>query len=182
MVKKKKTTIEMPVLNTRLVAATKVIANDYNPNKVAPPEFDLLVLSIKEDGMTQPIVTYYDETNDVYIVVDGFHRYRACTEVFHLEELPIVTINQSLSNRMASTVRHNRARGTHQIQSMADLVLKLSRNGWKDVEICKHLGMEMEEVIKLKQATGLREAFSSHEFSQSWEEFEARYYPGEANE
>ncbi|MBL1228119.1 ParB-like nuclease domain-containing protein [Enterococcus sp. BWB1-3] len=171
--------ITFPVMEPKMIPINKVVANDYNPNKVAPPEFDLLVTSIKEDGMTQPIVTYYDQENDIYIVIDGFHRYKACKEVFKLKKVPVVTINKSLSNRMASTVRHNRARGTHQIKSMADLVLSLSQDGWSDESICKHLGMSIEEVIKLKQATGLREAFASHTFSKSWDDFEKKYYSGE---
>ncbi|MBC1817147.1 IbrB-like domain-containing protein [Listeria seeligeri] len=173
---KKRKEIAFPVLDVKLVDIQKVVANDYNPNKVAPPEFELLVKSIEEDGMTQPVVTYYDQDNDKYIVVDGFHRYRACLEVFKAGEIPVVTIEKDLSNRMASTVRHNRARGTHQIQSMADLVVKLANDGWKDDEIGNHLGMDLEEIIKLKQATGLREAFSNHVFSKSWEEFESKYY------
>ncbi|ECJ9747345.1 chromosome partitioning protein ParB [Listeria monocytogenes] len=173
---KKRKELNFPVLDVKLVPTEKIIANDYNPNKVAPPEFELLVKSIEEDGMTQPIVAYYDKENDKYIVVDGFHRYRACKEVFKAKEIPVVTIEKDLSNRMASTVRHNRARGTHQIQSMADLVVKLAQDGWKDDEIGSHLGMELEEIIKLKQATGLRESFSNHVFSRSWEEFESKYY------
>lgn len=104
------TSIEFPVLNIKMVDIDKVVANDYNPNKVAPPEMKLLKHSIEEDGYTQPIVTYYDEENDKYIVVDGFHRYRCAKEYFHLAKVPIVTIDKNLSNRMASTIRHNRAR------------------------------------------------------------------------
>ena len=106
--------IEFPVLNVKMVDIDKVEANDYNPNKVAPPEMKLLKHSIEEDGYTQPIVTYYDEERDKYIVVDGFHRYRCAKEYFHLE------------NRMASTIRHNRARGTHQIADMSHIVLTLT--------------------------------------------------------
>lgn len=102
--------IEFPVLNIKMVDIDKVVANDYNPNKVAPPEMKLLKHSIEEDGYTQPIVTYYDKENDQYIVVDGFHRYRCAKEYFHLKKVPIVTIDKNLSNRMASTIRHNRAR------------------------------------------------------------------------
>ena len=102
--------IEFPVLNVKMVDINKVIANDYNPNKVAPPEMELLRHSIEEDGYTQPIVTYYDKDNDVYIVVDGFHRYRCAKEYFNLKQIPIVTIEKDLNNRIASTIRHNRAR------------------------------------------------------------------------
>lgn len=145
--------IEFPVLNVKMVDINKVVANDYNPNKVAPPEMKLLKHSIEEDGYTQPIVTYYDEKNDSYIVVDGFHRYRCAKEYFHLKEIPIVTINKDLRNRMASTIRHNRARGTHQIADMSKIVVDLSNNGWTEAEISKHLGMELDEIIRLKQVS-----------------------------
>lgn len=164
--------ITFPVLNVRMVDIDKVIANDYNPNKVAPPEMKLLKHSIEEDGYTQPIVAYYDEKKDTYIVVDGFHRYRCAKEYFHLKQVPIVTIDKDLSNRMASTIRHNRARGTHQINDMSKIVLDLTNNGWTEKQISKHLGMELDEIIRLKQISGLKEAFSNHEFSKSWEEFE----------
>ena len=165
--------ITFPVMNVKMVDINKVIANDYNPNKVAPPEMKLLKHSIEEDGYTQPIVAYYDSENDIYIVVDGFHRYKCAKEYFHLKEIPIVTINKDLSNRMASTIRHNRARGTHQIIDMSKIVIDLSNNGWEDAQISKHLGMELDEIIRLKQVSGLKEAFANHVFSKSWEEFES---------
>ena len=164
--------IEFPVLNVKMVDIDKVEANDYNPNKVAPPEMQLLKHSIEEDGYTQPIVAYYDKDRDMYIVVDGFHRYRCAKEYFHLKQIPIVTINKDLENRMASTIRHNRARGTHQIADMSHIVLTLTEKGWTEKEISKHLGMELDEIVRLKQITGLKEMFANHEFSKSWEEFE----------
>ena len=164
--------IEFPVLNVKMVDINKVVANDYNPNKVAPPEMQLLKHSIEEDGYTQPIVTYYDKERDIYIVVDGFHRYRVAKEYLDLKEIPIVTIDKDLENRMASTIRHNRARGTHQIVDMSHIVLTLTENGWNEEQISKHLGMELDEIIKLKQITGLKDAFANHTFSKSWEEFE----------
>lgn len=169
---KKKQDIQFPVLNVKMVPIEKVIANDYNPNKVATPEMELLKHSIEEDGYTQPIVTYYDKENDKYIVVDGFHRYRCAKEFFGLKEVPIVTIDKDLNNRMASTIRHNRARGTHQIIDMSKIVLDLTKNGWSEEQISKHLGMELDEIIRLKQISGLKEAFADHVFSRSWEEFE----------
>ena len=152
-------------------------------NKVASKigkKFDVLFIdleaqyrhTIEEDGYTQPIVTYYDKDKDIYIVVDGFHRYRCAKEYFHLKQIPVVTIDKSLENRMASTIRHNRARGTHQIIDMSHIVLTLTQNGWSEKEISKHLGMELDEIIRLKQITGLKEMFANHEFSKSWEEFE----------
>ena len=166
--------ITFPVLNVKMVDIDKVIANDYNPNKVAPPEMKLLKHSIEEDGYTQPIVTYYDKENDIYIIVDGFHRYRCAKEYFHLKQIPIVTINKNLDNRIASTIRHNRARGTHQILDMSKIVMELTKSGWDESTIALHLGMELDEIIRLKQINGLKEAFSNHEFSKSWEEFESK--------
>lgn len=164
--------IEFPVLNVKMVDIDKVIANDYNPNKVAPPEMKLLKHSIEEDGYTQPIVTYYDKNRDIYIVVDGFHRYRVAKEFLQLKQIPIVTIDKDLENRMASTIRHNRARGTHQIIDMSRIVITLTENGWTERQISEHLGMELDEIIRLKQITGLKDAFANHTFSKSWEEFE----------
>lgn len=168
--------IQFPVLNVKLVSLNKIIANDYNPNKVAPPEMDLLELSIIEDGFTQPLVCYYDENFDRYILIDGFHRYRVAKERLSLFEVPVTVINRSLENRIASTIRHNRARGTHEISKMEVIVKNLVDKGWSDIEIGKKLGMDSEEVFRFKQASGLKELFSNHEFSKSWIAFENRYY------
>ena len=156
--------IDFPVLNVQMISTSKVIANDYNPNKVAYPEMKLLKHSIEQDGYTQPIVTYYDKKKDIYVIVDGFHRYRCAKEYFHLEEIPVVVIKKDIKNRMASTIRHNRARGTHQIKDMSIIVKDLAEFGWSDEKICNELGMELDEVIRLKQV------------SKSWDEFEKRYY------
>ncbi|MDD3304456.1 MAG: ParB/RepB/Spo0J family partition protein [Clostridia bacterium] len=164
--------IEYPVLNVKMVDINKVVSNDYNPNVVATPELILLRKSIEEDGYTQPIVTYYDKKEDKYIVVDGFHRYKCAKDYFFLKEVPIVTINKDLKHRMASTIRHNRARGTHQIVDMSKIVTSLTAKGWDEEKICLELGMELDEVIRLKQISGLKEAFANHVFSKSWEEFE----------
>lgn len=161
-------------MNVKMIPIEKVVANDYNPNKVASPEMKLLKKSIEEDGYTQPIVTIYDEEKDIYIVVDGFHRYRCAKEYWDLKEIPCTVIEKDIKNRMASTIRHNRARGTHQIKDMSILVADLYKMGWDDAEICKQLGMELDEVIRLKQITGLKEAFANHEFSKSWEEYESK--------
>jgi ParB-like chromosome segregation protein Spo0J len=166
--------ITFPVLKVKMIPMDKIVANDYNPNKVAPPEMKLLKKSIEEDGYTMPIVVYQDKENDCYIIVDGFHRYRCAKEYFGLSEIPATIIDKDLSNRMASTIRHNRARGTHQIKSMSDIVLSLIHQGWDDLKIAQHLGMDAEEVLRLKQITGLKEAFSHHEFSKSWTEFESK--------
>ncbi|HHX77678.1 MAG TPA: ParB-like nuclease domain-containing protein [Firmicutes bacterium] len=166
--------IEFPCLNVKLVPIDKVVANDYNPNVVATPEMKLLELSIKLDGVTMPIVTYYDNEQDLYIVVDGFHRFTILKDRLKSNVAPVVVIDKPLDERMGSTIRHNRARGTHQIRSMSELVLELTKTGWDEADICKKLGMELDEVIRLKQITGLREAFANHEFSRSWEEYEKR--------
>ena len=166
--------IKFPVMQVRMMVLDKIVANDYNPNSVAPPEMELLRLSIEEDGYTQPVVTYYDEEIDRYIIVDGFHRYRCAKEYFDIKEIPITVINKRIEDRMASTIRHNRARGVHAIKGMSSIVLSLIDKGWKDSQIAKHLGMELEEVFRLKQISGLKEAFSNHTFSKSWEEFESK--------
>lgn len=166
--------IEFPVLNVKMVDIEKVESNDYNPNKVATPEMELLKHSIEMDGYTQPIVTYYDNTQDKYIIVDGFHRYKCAREYFDLKEIPIVVIDKDLKNRMASTIRHNRARGTHQIPNMSNIVVELTKLGWPEEKISSELGMELDEVVRLKQVSGLKEAFADHIFSKSWEEFEKK--------
>lgn len=166
--------VDLPVMDLKMIPLNKIEANDYNPNKVAPPEMKLLKKSIEEDGYTMPIVVYYDKENDIYIVVDGFHRYRCAKKYFDLEKIPATIIDKPLEERMTSTIRHNRARGTHQIKSMSDLVLRLVNMGLPDEEIAEQLGMDFEEVLRLKQITGLKEAFSNHEFSQTWKEYEAK--------
>ena len=166
--------LTFPCLDVKLIPIEKIESNEYNPNKVATPEMKLLYESIKADGVTMPIVTYYDIQRDIYIVVDGFHRYTILKDWFKSEIVPVVTIDKPLDDRMASTIRHNRARGTHQIRSMSDIVLELVKMGWKDEDICKKIGMDLDEVIRLKQITGLKEAFANYEFSKSWEEYEKR--------
>jgi len=163
-----------PVDYVRWVPADKVVANEYNPNKVAPPEMRLLHISIQEDGYTQPIVCFYDGDNDQYVVVDGFHRTRVGTEKRDIRErihgyLPVVVIDKPLDERMASTIRHNRARGKHAVSPMSDLVATLYRGGWADDRIAKELGMELDEVLRLKQITGLPEIFADREYSRAWE-------------
>ncbi len=155
-------------------------ANEYNPNHVAAPEMKLLHESVKLDGYTMPIVTY-DLKDGNREIVDGFHRNKVGREYADIKKrvhgyLPVSTIDKPSDERMGSTIRHNRARGTHGIRPMSDIVLDLSRRGWDDVKICEKLGMDLDEVIRLKQITGLKEAFCNHEFSKSWEEFERKYY------
>ena len=171
---------EEPVDCVIWVKNDKVQANEYNPNVVASPEMKLLHTSIKLDGYTQPIVTYTLSKQNRE-VVDGFHRNRVGKEYKDIKNrvhgyLPVTTLNKTLDERIGSTIRHNRARGTHQIRSMSNIVMDLVREGWTDEDICKKIGMEFDEVLRLKQITGLKEAFQNHEFSKSWEEFESKYY------
>jgi ParB-like chromosome segregation protein Spo0J len=153
-----------------------VYANDYNPNSVAPPEMELLRLSISNDGYTQPIVSM-DNNDGTREVIDGFHRNRVGKECKDIQSrvfgyLPVVTIRESQkgqNDRVASTIRHNRARGKHKVESMSDIVVDLKRRNWSDEKICKELGMDRDEVLRLTQISGLIEMFSDKEFSMAWE-------------
>ena len=165
-----------PVDFVRWVKNSEVHANDYNPNSVAPPEMELLRLSISSDGYTQPIVSMKDRDTG-YEVIDGFHRHRVGKECADIQGrvhgyLPVVQIRSSQtdkSSRMASTVRHNRARGKHKVEAMSDMVIELKRRNWSDERICKELGMDKDEVLRLCQISGLSEIFSGQEFSKAWE-------------
>ncbi|MBA3350885.1 MAG: ectoine synthase [Blastocatellia bacterium] len=163
-----------PVYEVKGVPFDKVKANDYNPNKVAPPEMQLLETSIWEDGYTQPIVTYYDPTQDMYIVVDGFHRFATMRSSQRIRErenniLPVVVINKEIGDRMASTIRHNRARGTHNVELMSTIVAELVEMGKGDRWICQHIGMSPDELLRLKQITGVAALFANRSFSDSWD-------------
>jgi ParB-like chromosome segregation protein Spo0J len=158
------------------VAAGTVQANDYNPNQVAPPEMELLRLSIDHDGYTQPVVTHQNGT-DVREVVDGFHRHRVAAEYPEVAAtlhgfLPVVKIraeSEDRSDRIAATIRHNRARGKHQVVKMTDIVLELKRRNWTDAKISKNLGMDADEVLRLSQIGGLAAVFADRDFSMAWE-------------
>lgn len=163
-----------PVYSVLRVPIEKVTSNDYNPNSVAPPEMELLETSIWEDGYTMPIVTYRDEENDKYIIVDGFHRYSTMLRSERIAEreknhLPIVVIDKQLGDRMASTIRHNRARGSHNIELMSTIVSELVEMGKGDRWICKHVGMSLDELLRMKQITGVAALFANREFSDSWD-------------
>jgi ParB-like chromosome segregation protein Spo0J len=158
-----------PVNNVQWVKAELVFANDYNPNKVAPPEMKLLERSIEADGFTQPIVVW--KVDDGFEVIDGFHRHLVGKKL-GFTHLPIVVVNNESTDRndrIASTIRHNRARGKHQIAAMSDIVVELSRRNWKDKKIAKELGMDQDEILRLKQITGLAELFANEDFSEAWE-------------
>ncbi len=164
-----------PVDFVKWVKNTLVHANDYNPNSVAPPEMELLRLSISSDGYTQPIVSMPHACQ--YEVIDGFHRHRVGKECVDIQDrvqgyLPLVQIRHSQydkSNRMASTIRHNRARGKHQVSAMSDIVIELKRRNWSDERIAKNLGMDADEVLRLCQITGLADVFKDQGFSEAWE-------------
>jgi ParB-like chromosome segregation protein Spo0J len=158
-----------PVSNVRWVPTEIVKANDYNPNTVAKPEMELLRRSIEADGYTQPIVVW--EVEGGYEVIDGFHRHLVGKEM-GLSHLPVVVVNKESTDRndrIASTIRHNRARGKHRISSMSDIVVELSRRNWSDQKIAKELGMDADEVLRLKQVSGLAELFENEYFSEAWE-------------
>lgn len=171
-----------PVDYVRWVPASIVSANDYNPNSVAPPEMKLLEHSIREDGYTQPVVSWNHD--GIYEVVDGFHRHRVGKESKEVAArvkgyLPCVAINserQGRNDRIASTIRHNRARGKHRVDGMSDIVVELKRRNWTDERIARELGMDQDEILRLCQITGLAELFSDQEFSKSWD------IEGEVNE
>jgi len=166
--------IKMKALETKLVPIEKLVANNWNPNKVAKPEMKLLQKSIEDNGFCFPIATIYDKINDKYVIIDGFHRYTVAKDYLHLKEVPIVVLDHDIKMQISATIQFNRARGTHQIPGMSNIVIRLLNEGWSDLEICNHLGMDLDEVIRLKQISGLKEAFANHVFSKSWEEFERR--------
>lgn len=162
-----------PIDLVRWVPIDMVSPNDYNPNSVARVEMKLLYTSILHDGYTQPVVTIWDELQEKYIIVDGFHRYyTAKTNPDILARnnglLPIVVIQASINDRMASTVRHNRARGKHSISGMANMVFSMLDNGWEDAEICNELGMESEELVRLKHITGFSKLFKDTGYKRAW--------------
>ncbi|MDR2594312.1 MAG: ParB/RepB/Spo0J family partition protein [Fibromonadaceae bacterium] len=164
---------ESPVYSIKAIPVEKLRANEYNPNKVAPPEMELLYHSIKEDGYTMPIVVYHRKEEDVYEIVDGFHRYSIILlykDIYEREKglLPCSVIEKPIGERMASTIRHNRARGSHNVDLMSNIVAELVELGKSDAWISKYLGMSRDEILRLKQVTGIAALFKDQEFSKSW--------------
>ena len=162
-----------PVYHVIPVPIEKIEPNSYNPNAVAPPELKLLYDSIREDGYTMPIVCYYDREKDRYVIVDGFHRYRIMLEHKDIYEreggmLPVSVIDKDLDCRMASTIRHNRARGSHDVDLMSNIIMELHELGRSDAWISKHLGMDKDEILRLKQITGLTALFRDVDFGKAW--------------
>lgn len=168
-----KTSYQSPVYNVQRVPLEKIQSNAYNPNAVAPPEMKLLYQSIKEDGYTMPIVCYKLE-DGTFEIVDGFHRFQIMKkhrDIYDREGgmMPVVVIDKPLENRMASTIRHNRARGSHDIELMTNIVAELTEAGMSDAWILKNLGMDAEELLRLKQLSGIASLFGNGRFSQAWE-------------
>lgn len=163
---------QSPVYKIIAVPVEKVVANNYNPNVVAPPEMKLLELSIWEDGYTMPCVCYYLPDKDQYELVDGYHRYlvlKKSARIYEREKglLPVAVIEKDISNRMVSTIRHNRARGTHNVELMSHIVAELTKAGMSDQWILKNIGMVKDELLRLKQVSGLAELFANKDFSIS---------------
>lgn len=164
-----------PVYTIHAVPLAKIRANAYNPNSVAPPEMKLLEKSIWEDGYTQPVVAYYLEDEDIYEIVDGYHRYTVMMTSKRIRDreqglLPVTLIAKDLSNRMASTIRHNRARGTHSIELMSTIVAELVDSGMGDAWIVRNIGMDADELLRLKQITGLAALFQDKTFSEAMDD------------
>lgn len=166
-------TFVSPVYNVISVPIEKIEPNTYNPNAVAPPEMKLLYDSIKEDGYTMPIVCYHDKEKDTYVIVDGFHRYRIMLDypdIYEREKgrMPVSVIDKPMDCRMASTIRHNRARGAHDVDLMSNIIKELHELGRSDAWISKHLGMDKDEILRLKQITGLTALFRDVNFGKAW--------------
>lgn len=163
-----------PVDNVIWVNYNMVEANDYNPNAVARREMKLLHTSISHDGYTQPIVTIWDAEKQKYVIIDGFHCFASMVYNKDLQELnncqvPIVVLDKDINDRMASTIRHNRARGKHSVEGMSNIVLQMLKNGWGDADICNELGLETEELVRLKYVTGFAKLYEGKEFNKAWE-------------
>jgi len=163
-----------PIGNVRWIPMEKVVSNDYNPNSVATREMSLLYTSILHDGYTQPVVVVFDPAKYLYVIVDGFHRYttmRRNADIAGrcLSHVPCVVLEKDINDRMASTVRHNRARGKHSVGGMGNMVFEMLENGWQDEQICAELGMEAEELIRLKHITGFSKLFDDVDYRKAWE-------------
>jgi len=156
-----------PVLGVQLVPIEMIEANDYNPNRVATPEMELLRDSIEQDGITMPIVVYHDREDNKYVIVDGFHRSIVIKDLKR-RYVPVSVIEKDICNRIASTIRHNRARGKHQTEMMASIVKMLLKLGWNDDKISKHIGMSKEELLRMKQVVKVSEILAAPEYSCSW--------------
>jgi ParB/RepB/Spo0J family partition protein len=170
----KKGDVALPCLDVKIVPIDQVQANNYNPNAVADNNMKLLEESILSNGFCFPVVTIWDPDSEKYTIIDGFHRYLIFRDWLGAKELPIVVLEHDISQRMAATVQFNRARGVHQVELMGDLVKALVEQGLTDDEIAERLGMEIEEVFRLKQITGIAELFKNQVYSKAWEMVEVQ--------
>jgi ParB-like chromosome segregation protein Spo0J len=161
--------ISLPCFDVRLVPVEHIQANNYNPNAVPENNMRLLERSITDNGFCFPVVTIFDDELEKFIIVDGFHRYTVLKDYLGVKEIPVVVLAHDIKERMAATVQFNRARGVHQVDLMGNLVRGLTEQGMTDEEISQHLGMEDEEVFRLKQITGIAELFKDQEYSAAWE-------------
>lgn len=162
--------IKMPCLAIKLVNRDDIMANNYNPNSVPSDKMELLKQSIIDNGFCFPIVTIWSEEEQKYVIIDGFHRFTMCSpEWLDIEQVPIVVLDHDISQRMAATVQFNKARGVHEIDGDADIVKSLSQQGLSDEEICKHLGLDAETVLRYKQLTGILDLFKNTSYSLAWE-------------
>lgn len=168
-IKSRKGEISLPCMDVRIVPIEGVVANNYNPNNVAKNNMLLLEESIISNGFCFPVVTIWDEDLEKYVIIDGFHRYQIFRDYLQADEIPIIVLSHGISQRMAATVQFNRARGVHQVELMGDLVRALVEQGLPDDEIAQRLGMELEEVFRLKQITGIAELFKNQVYSRAWE-------------
>lgn len=161
--------ISYPCMEPKFVSVEKIRANNYNPNNVPKDKLELLAQSIIDNGFCYPVMTIYDSDDDLYIIIDGFHRFTILKNWFGQKKIPIIVLEHDLKKRMSATIQFNRARGIHQTELMGDLVQTLVEQGMNDEEIGKHLGMELEEVYRLKQITGIAELFKNQKYSTAWE-------------
>lgn len=161
--------ISLPVLDVQIVDIEKVQANNYNPNAVSTQNMELLQESILSNGFCFAVVTIWDEDLEKYVIVDGFHRFLIFRDWLQAKEIPVIVLEHNPAQRMAATVQFNRARGVHQVELMGDLVKALVEQGVEDEEIAVQLGMELEEVFRLKQITGIAELFKNQIYSKAWE-------------
>ncbi len=161
--------VQLPCMDIKIVDINLVQANTYNPNSVPRNNMRLLEESILANGFCYPVVTVYDPDIERYVIVDGFHRYIIFRDWLQAKEIPIIVLDHDISERMEATVQFNRARGIHQVELMGDLVKALVEQGVDDQEIAAKLGMELEEVYRLKQITGIAELFKNQEYSRAWE-------------
>lgn len=168
-IESKKGKIALPCMEAVIVPIDKVQANSYNPNAVDDNNMRLLEESIRSNGFCFPIVTIYDDSLEKYVIIDGFHRYAIFRDYLQAKEIPIVVLEQDISQRMEATVQFNRARGVHQVELMGDLIRALADQDVDDDEIARKLGMEPEEVFRLKQIAGIAEVFKNQIYSKSWE-------------